>query len=96
MRVAAVDSALGRLCLGAVPPCAPSLTLAPRFARKSQQKIRPPRPLHAPFLRHNRSYLHARMRSRTDQLQRVLNRAIPESEAPKLMTLASGKSFVRR
>jgi hypothetical protein len=36
------------------------------------------------------------MRSRTDQLQRVLNRAIPESEAPKVMTLASGKSFVRR
>jgi actin related protein 2/3 complex subunit 2 len=56
--------------------------------------------LFRPFLTYHlkaaKSYLHARMRARTDNLQRVLNRAIPESEAPKVMTLASGKSFVRR
>ena len=43
-----------------------------------------------------KSYLHARMRYRTETLQRVLNRAIPESEETKEMKLASGKSFVRR
>jgi actin related protein 2/3 complex subunit 2 len=54
------------------------------------------RPYLTYHLKAAKSYLHARMRARTETLQRVLNRAIPDSEAPKVMTLASGKSFVRK
>ncbi len=44
-----------------------------------------------------KSYLHARMRSRADTLQKVLNRAIPEDPfAEKEKKLASGKTFVRK
>jgi len=47
-------------------------------------------------LKSGKTYLHARMRNRTETLQKVLNRAIPDSETPATMKLASGKTFVRK
>jgi actin related protein 2/3 complex subunit 2 len=44
-----------------------------------------------------KGYLHARMRSRADGLQKVLNRAVPEDPfADKEKKLASGRTFVRK
>ncbi len=44
-----------------------------------------------------KSYLHARMRNRSEAMQRVLNRAIPEDPfADREKKLASGKTFVRK
>jgi actin related protein 2/3 complex subunit 2 len=44
-----------------------------------------------------KGYLHARMRTRADLLQKVLNRAVPDDPfAEKEKKLASGKTFVRK
>jgi actin related protein 2/3 complex subunit 2 len=51
-----------------------------------------------PFLMYHlkaaKTYLHARMRSRAEGLQKVLNRAIPD--APSEKKLASGRTFVAK
>lgn len=81
-----------------------TLLAANHFKSESQRKAAAShlamfRPFLAYHIKAAKSYLHARMRSRVEGLQKVLNRAIPADEFAAeggARKLASGKAFVRK
>jgi actin related protein 2/3 complex subunit 2 len=93
--VAGDDASIGFLTFSIFPNAGGAKSPAQRDALATQFSLF--RPFLAYHIKAAKSYLHARLRNRSDGLQKVLNRAIPEDPfAERGMKLASGKTFVRK